>query len=60
MTRSRYEVILADLRILRQKAVELEAVLLDWSPNLAAGPPGRLFQRQSRRPSPENQARRLL
>lgn len=38
LTRSRYEVILADLRMLRQKAAELEAVLLDWSQNLTAGP----------------------
>ncbi len=38
LSRSRYEVILADLRMLRQKAAELEAVLLDWNQNLAAGP----------------------
>jgi hypothetical protein len=37
LSRSRYEVILADLRMLRQKAAELEAVLLDWNQNLTAG-----------------------
>ncbi|MGQ9687673.1 MAG: hypothetical protein ACUVXF_02625 [Desulfobaccales bacterium] len=42
---SRYEDILADLRLLRQKAVELEAVLLDWeSRSDEAGPrQGQIF-----------------
>jgi hypothetical protein len=37
VSRSSYEIILGELRGLKQKAAELEAVLLDWGQTLAAG-----------------------
>jgi hypothetical protein len=39
VSRSRYEVILGELRRLKQKSAELEAVLMDWGQTLAAGQP---------------------
>jgi hypothetical protein len=56
LSRSRYEVILADLRMLRQKAAELEALLLNRSPNLADGLPQPAVSGEITPPSSENQA----